>query len=351
MCIRVIRVSNERWRLSLKIRFGFIALVLVVFTALDSGAPSADAQSAYSYSLSSSNRQPSASLIPDSFASSASGITNADITNDNSTDAEGVALPAAPEPAGGGYDHYSVTPAASWYQPPFSRIGIGADVSLLGIGIKSAIVLNHDFDARALINFFNFDTGLFEVDGFHVDAKVHMASAAAALDWYPYNSVFRLSGGVFFFNNNQISGSTHIAPGTSFTLQQHTYYSASPNPVTGATPLTGSGVLSFHQRRPAAMVSGGFGKFIPRSDRHWSFPSEFGVIFTGPPTINVNVAGWACLDAEQTQCSNIGSPTNPIAIQFNNDLHGRLARWQNDLNKVGIYPIFSYSVVYSFNIK
>lgn len=269
------------------------------------------------------------------------------------------ALPSAPGPApaagygaaGYGYDHYAVKPAASWYQAPFSRIGVGADISPLGIGIKSAIVLNHDFDARGLVNFFHFDTGLFEVEGFHVDSKIQFTSAAAALDWYPWNSVFRLSGGVYFYNGNQISGTTTVSPGTSFQLQNTTYYSASPNPVTGATPLTGSGVLSFHQRTPAAFVSGGFGKFIPRSDRHWSFPSEFGVIFTGPPTIQVNASGWACLDARQTECSNVGDPANPIAIAFHNNLNEKLARWQNDLNKVGIYPIFSYSVMYSFNIK
>jgi hypothetical protein len=265
-------------------------------------------------------------------------------------------LPAAPEPAlpgsgGAGYDHYEVAPAATWHQIPFSRIGIGADVSPLGIGIKSAIVLNHYFDARVMGNFFSFDTGRFEVDGFNVDAKLHLASAAASLDWYPFGSVWRVSPGVMFLNSNQLSGTGTITPGTSFQLENQTYYSATANPATGATPLIGTGALGLHTNRPAAMLTGGFGRFIPRSERHWSFPSEFGVVFTGAPAIKVNVTGWACLDAKQTNCSNVGDPRNPIAIQFNNNLQSRLNSWRKDLNKVPIYPVFSYSVVYSFDIR
>lgn len=261
------------------------------------------------------------------------------------------ALPSAPEPAGAGYDHYEVAPSATWHQIPFSRVGIGANVSPLGIGIEGAIVLNHYFDGRVNGNFFNYDTGRFEVDGFNVDAKLHMASVAAALDWYPLGSVWRISPGVMFFNGNQLSGTGTITSGSSFQLENQTYYSANPNPATGATPLVGTGVLGLHTHTPAFTVTGGFGKFIPRSNRHWSFPSEFGVAFTGAPTINVNLTGWACLDARQTECSNVADPTSPIAIDFNDNLQARLNSWRRDLNKVQVYPIFAYSVVYSFNIR
>jgi hypothetical protein len=82
--------------------------------------------------------------------------------------AEGSGEPSA-EPVAG-IDHYDVMPSATWHQIPFSRIGIGADISPLGIGIKSAIVLNHYFDGRLMGNFFSLDTGRFEIDGVNVDA-------------------------------------------------------------------------------------------------------------------------------------------------------------------------------------
>jgi hypothetical protein len=262
-------------------------------------------------------------------------------------------LPEAPEPGGlgGNPERYNVPYTAEWRQPPFSRIGIGADVSPLGIGIKSAIVLNQYFDARLTGNFFKFDPGRFEIEGFNVFAHLHMASAAASLDWYPYNSVWRLSPGLMFFNGNRLSLSTEVTPGTSFSLNKKTFYSATPNSATGATPVTATGVLGLHTNRPAATISGGFGKFIPRSNRHWSFPTEFGVAFTGAPSLNISPSGWVCVDRLQLKCSNVADPTNQITIDFNGDLQATLTKLRKDLAKLPVYPLVSSSVVYSFNIR
>ncbi len=253
--------------------------------------------------------------------------------------------------SGGGFDHYEIAPAATWRQIPFSRMGIGADISPLGIGLKSAIVLNHYFDARLMGNFFSLDTGRFEINGFNVDAKVHMASAAAALDFYPFGSVFRFSPGVMFYNGNQISATANINPGTDFSFNNKSFYSAKPNPVTGATPLMGVGTFGFHKTQPALTLTTGFGKFIPHSERHWSFPVEFGVALTGSPTVQVVMSGWACEDPFQKKCSNVADLTNPVGASFNNELQTRLNKLRGNLDKVQVYPMFSTSVVYSFNIR
>jgi hypothetical protein len=263
------------------------------------------------------------------------------------------APPAAPTPVafGGGADHYEIAPTANWRQIPFSRLGFGADVSPLGFGVKSAIVLNHYFDARLMTNFFRYDSGRFETDSFNLDVNLHLASTAASLDWYPLGSVFRISPGILLYNGNRISATAKIVSGASFTPEGQIYYSAYPNATTGATPLSGTGVLGLNRHRPAATLTGGFGKYIPRSGRHWSFPSEFGVAFTGAPTATVHMSGWACLDEAQTQCGNLGDAKSAVGMEFNKDIHARIATWQNDLNKVGIYPLFSYSVMFSFNIR
>ena len=285
-------------------------------------------------------------LPPDSSSSSALLASN-----DSSSD-PAIFLPASPEPAAAdGREKFNVVPSVTAYQRPFSRIGIGANVNPLGIGINTTVILNHLYDARFMGNFFNYNSGHFEIEGFNANADLHLQSVAAAIDWYPFASVWRISPGVLFMNGNQLSVTTNIVPGTSFTLNNQTFYSASANPLTGATPLAASGVLGLHTNSPAFTISGGFGKFIPRSNRHWSFPSEFGVAFTGAPTANVNVSGWACLDAAQTRCSNVGDPANPIAIEFNNAVQSSLTKWRKDLALVKVYPLFSYSVVYSFNIR
>jgi hypothetical protein len=281
----------------------------------------------------------------------ASGFASAGSDSTSASEGDPV-LPMAPEPAAAGGNNQGG--GAPWDATetwgPLSRMSIGADVSPLGIGIKSAVILTQYIDARVMGNFFNYDSGRFELEGFNVDADFHLASMGASVDLYPMNSIWRLSGGLMFYNGNQITAKSEIVPGTSFSLNGQTFYAASANAATGATPLNGSGTLGFHAREPALMVSGGFGRFVPRSKRHWSFPSEFGVIFTGSPTIDVSTAGWVCNDQAQTRCGNIADPANPVGQAFNSNLQTQLAKWRKSLSAVSVYPLFSYSVVYSFNL-
>ena len=266
-------------------------------------------------------------------------------------------------PALAGLDHGSAPPSASAggetkrvepfptniYQGPWSRVSLGADVSPLGVGIKGATVLNTFMDLRVDGNFFHYDTGRFEIDGVNVDGQLHLSSAAAKVDIYPWLSVWRLSAGLMFYNANHLDAATRIADGNSFTLDGKTFYSASANTATGATPVTGSGVLGLHRHRPAFVLSGGFGKFIPRSERHWSFPAEFGIVFMGAPTIETNLTGWVCTDKAQTQCGSLADPSNPATTRFNDALQSSLTRWRHDVSSFTLYPVFSYSVMYSFN--
>jgi hypothetical protein len=257
---------------------------------------------------------------------------------------EPVSLPSAPEPAANP-ERENVPYTAQWHQPPFSRIGIGADINPLGIGIKSAIVLDDYFDARGLFNFFSFDTGRLEASGFNVNANLHLASVGAMVDAYPWNSIWRLSVGLMFYNGNQVSVRSNIVPGNSFTIGSGTYYSDS------ADPINGSALLNLHTVRPAPMASFGFGRFVPHSNRHWSFPAEFGVVYMGAPGLTVNPTGSVCTTQAETDCSSINDPTSPVAVEFNDNLNAKLAQWRKDLAVVKVYPIFSYSVVYSFNIR
>jgi hypothetical protein len=228
---------------------------------------------------------------------------------------------------------------------------VGADFSPLGIGRKAAIDMNHYFDARVNGSFFGYTTPPFNVSGFEATADLHLASVGVALDWYPFGSIWRISPGLMLYNGNQLTATSQIVPGTSFSFQNQNYYSATPNSVTGATPLQGTARLGLNTNKPAFTVTSGFGSFVPRSGRHWSLPTEIGVAFTGAPSVTMNFSGWACLDAKQTRCSDVGNPANPIAIEFNRDLNTELYKWRRDLSGVVVYPIFSTAVVYSFNIR
>ena len=258
-------------------------------------------------------------------------------------------LPPAPVPASA-RDTWNVPPAGTAHQQPLSRIGIGANVSPLGIGINATTVLTDIFDARLMGNFFGYTDDKFDIEGVAGTGNLHLASMAASLDWYPLNSVFRLSPGMMFYNGNRISmHTTSIHDG--ITLNGSDFYSATTNNPPGSTPLEASMLLGLHPHPVSFTLAGGFGRFVPHSRRHWSFPAEFGVVFMGKPTLEINTTGWACLDSNQTQCGDVSNPRDPVSQQFNTALQQQLVKWRHQLGHFTIYPMFSYSVVYSFDIR
>jgi hypothetical protein len=261
------------------------------------------------------------------------------------SDLEPLARPFAAAKAGGGRQQFDVEPAVTVHTDPFSRVGVGVSVSPLGIGIEPAIVLTQFFDLRLTGNYFQFNPGRIEVDDYNVYPGLHLASGAALVDLYPGNIPIRVSAGLMFYNNNHISAALRFASGSSFTLNGQAYYV----PVAGATPLTGTAAVAFHTIRPAPEVTFGWGRFIPRSERHWSFPSEFGVVFSGAPSPSVAVTGTVCTDVAMTMCGDAGSTTNPVGAEFNSALQAKMAMWRRSLNDVKIYPIASGGVSFSFD--
>jgi len=251
---------------------------------------------------------------------------------------------------GGGYRPAATVQNASVGWAPFSRIAIGVSFVTLGPGVQVTTNVNRHLNIRATGNAFHYSTN-FTTNGFNANAKLNMASAGISADIYPFRSGFRISPGVLVVNNNKVSGNSLVAAGTSFTLNNDTYYSANLNAATGATPLTANGLLGLNTNKPAFTITGGWGNTIPRSGGHWSFPAEVGVALTGAPSVNATLTGWACTDQAQTECTNVASTTDPNALQIQSDLAAQIAKWKNDLQPLQTYPIVSFGVAYSFPVR
>jgi hypothetical protein len=232
---------------------------------------------------------------------------------------------------------------------PFSRMAIGTGASPMGVRLQVATNLNDHFNLRGYGSMFNYNLS-FTTSGIDATAKLDLASGGAALDVYPFRSGFRISPGALFYNQNRINASANVASGTSFTLNNQTFYSANANSATGTTPVTGNALLNLHASRPAFTITTGWGNMIPRDGGHWSFPFEIGAAFIGDPALNVNLAGWVCEDPALTQCANLQS-TNPIAVAAQTNLQAQVAKWNTDLNPLKTYPIISGGIAYSFRIR
>jgi hypothetical protein len=213
--------------------------------------------------------------------------------------------------------------------------------------MQVATNVNSHFNLRGTGNLFNYST-TFTTSGITAAAKLNLASAGASLDVYPFRSGFRISPGVLFHNQNQVTATASVPAGTSFTLNDQTFYSANTNAVTGAVPVNGNAVLGLNTHETAFSITTGWGNMIRRSGRHWSFPFEIGVAFIGAPTLKVNLGGWVCYDQAQTECADIASTTDPIAIAVQSNLTAQVAKWTKDLNLLKTYPIVSGGIAYSF---
>ncbi len=232
---------------------------------------------------------------------------------------------------------------------PYSHVALSLSVSSLGPQVQLTNNISSHLNLRLTGSGMSYSSS-FNTNGFDSKAKLNLASAGISADIYPFRSGFRISPGLLMLNKNRISANGIAAGGTSITLNDTTYYSATANPVTGATPLQATAYLGLNSNRPAFTLTTGWGNMIPHMGGHWSFPFEIGAAFVGTPSIKVNLTGWACADQAQTNCSDVTSTTGTIAQEVQTNLNAQIAKWQSDLEPLKYYPILSFGVSYSFSL-
>ncbi len=229
---------------------------------------------------------------------------------------------------------------------PFSEIGLSGGVSFMGVNLQAATNLNRYMNVRGIGNVFSYTINNFTTNGFSLNGTFNMASAGAAVDFYPFpKHGFRLSPGVMFYNQNQVSANAVTTPGTSFTLNNTKYYSDT------VSPLTLAANLGLNANKQAFTMTTGWGNMIPRKGGHWSFPFELGVVFTGAPTLNMTLAGSACTnqgDATTNGPTCVNMATNATA---QSNLASQVATYRNDLDLLQFYPILSFGVSYAIHLR
>jgi hypothetical protein len=251
--------------------------------------------------------------------------------------------PAAADPGEGGSASQAMQSVRPTALPaaPFSRLAFGGGFSPLGIRLMAATNVGRYLNLRGDGNFFHFTEDGISTNGFMVDAKLNLASAGVSADIFPFpNHGFRVSPGLLFYNANGAGATFNVKGGTSFTLNDTTYYASSTNPVMG------TGNLGLNTQKPAFTVTTGWGNMIPRNGRHWSFPVEIGVAFIGAPSLNIALTSGQVCDAEGLNCVNVA--TDP-SVQAN--LQTQVAKDKSDLDPLKTYPIVSFGVAYSINLR
>jgi hypothetical protein len=213
------------------------------------------------------------------------------------------------------------------------RIGVGAKISLLGIGGEAAVSLTKRINVRGGFNFFNY-SDTFNKDGVSYAAQLAFRSAEAHLDFFPFSGAFHVSPGLLLYNDNHIGATASVPAGQAFTLGGVSYTSSAANPVTGTAKL------GFNKVAPSILV--GFGNLLPRNRRRFSLSTEIGVAYTGAPKASLALAGTACSNPVAI-CVNAG--TDPT-VQAN--VQSEVAKVNHDVSAIKIYPLASVGFAVNF---
>lgn len=231
---------------------------------------------------------------------------------------------------------------------PFSRLAWSEGISPLGVNVNVVTNLGEHANLRSTESALFYTVNNIQTNGITLGATMRFFSTQLALDIYPWQGHgFHFSPGVLLYNGNHISASANVPSGESLTLDNTTYYSAYPNPATGAIPLSGSGSVVLNRYNPTPTLTAGWGNLMKHSG-HFTFPVEVGAAFIGHPLIKLNLAGWACLDQAQTMCTNLSDPANPIAVQIHQNLNSQLDQWKQKMAPLSSFPILSFGIGYSF---
>lgn len=210
----------------------------------------------------------------------------------------------------------------------------------MGINLQAAVNANRYINLRGVGNVFNYSVNNFTTNGLTINGELNFATAGASVDFYPFpKHGLRLSPGALFYNQNAATADITVAGGTSFTLNDVTYYASSTN------PIKGNGGLGLNSRNPAFSMTTGWGNTISHRG-HWSFPFEIGAAFVGAPSVNVALTGGQACNAQGLNCVNVA--TDPT-VQAN--LQAQIAKYRNDVNPFQYYPILNFGVVYNFRLR
>jgi hypothetical protein len=217
---------------------------------------------------------------------------------------------------------------------PFSSVGVGVKIGVGGIGFDVATpLLPGLLNIRGGAGFFSY-TYNGTVDNEPVNAKLSLNNAEVMVDVFPFKGSFRLSAGTTVYNTTGLNGTVTVAPGSQITIGNDSYTSSTSSPLTGtvAAGFGGKAVPRFTL---------GWGNMVAKN-HHIRFESEIGVEIIGTPTVAWTYGGSACYN---TSSCPTGTPINSIP-GASADIAAQTAKFQNDVNGLKVFPIFSLGLSY-----
>jgi len=193
------------------------------------------------------------------------------------------------------------------------------DLGTTGLGLHLTAPLAPQLNARVGLNYasYSYDGNTSDVD---YDFKLKLATVDALLDYHPFSSGFRVSGGVVY-NGNKIEANAKPKNG-SYTLNGRAYPAALVGKLDGNVDF----------RKAAPYLGIGWGNAVQATG--WGFGMDLGVTFQGSPKTSLTNSGCT---APALVCAQLAS-----------DVATENAKLADEVKDFKLYPVVRVGVSYRF---
>lgn len=199
-----------------------------------------------------------------------------------------------------------------------THVGIALTGGLSGVGVDAGVNVNNYLGVRGTISGLSIGGDGAYGTSISWGATLKLFQAGLLADAYPFQGVFRVSGGVID-NGNKISLSAQQPHGT-YTFNGASYSASQLGPATA----------SVEWRNADPYLGIGWGNLAGSRGLH--FTSDVGILFSGSPKTMISVA---CASGQS--CPGLAAN---VAVEN--------AKLQNDLSKVSVWPVLRFGIGYAF---
>jgi hypothetical protein len=214
---------------------------------------------------------------------------------------------------------------SSAIKPSNKGITVSGKISSLGLGAEVALPINPTTDVRFNVNTFKYNIkkstepspGVVATD---YNGDLNLQSLQALADWHPWQSSFRVTGGLVY-NNNKFSMTATPAPGNYIYLNGNKY---------NISNLGGSASAAVDFRKISPYLGFGWGRTLKKTGL--SFTSDIGILFQGTPRSSLTTNGLTLVGG--------GS----LAL----DTAQADAQLRDSLKNFNMYPVISLGIGYAF---
>jgi hypothetical protein len=215
-----------------------------------------------------------------------------------------------------------VVPATSSAAPPEFAVALRAGTP--GLGLDLDLGLSPMFGVRIGYSGFNINHSI-DTDDVDYSGKLKLSMGTALLDWYPFEGVFHLTGGVAA-NDTKLDVVGQPSAGT-YTINGNTYTRSQIGSLTGQLKF-GNSVAPYV----------GFGWGNPTgANGHIHFLLDIGAIYGGTPSVSLTA-----------QCGSAAPSGSPVCDQAQANVATEQQKLRNKADFLRWYPVLNLGVAVRF---